>query len=183
MMNLGPQIKKLRTLKKLSLTELSQKSGVQIATLSRIEHGQMTGTLESHFNIAQALDIDIIELYQNITNEAPVLISDENEPNAVIQANQRSSYEILAKQLSSKKMLPRLLRIEPNGTTEESTLPSGSETFIFLLDGKITVKLKTQMIELSAGSSLYFNAAQPHSFINNDDKTAKILMVTTPVIL
>ena len=47
MMNLGPRIKKLRTLKKISLTELSKESGVQIATLSRIEHGQMTGTLST----------------------------------------------------------------------------------------------------------------------------------------
>lgn len=183
MMNLGPKIKKLRALKKISLTELSKESGVQIATLSRIEHGQMTGTLQSHLNISKALGIGIIELYQDIDHEEPVKASDENAGNDVIQANQTASYEILAKQINTKKMLPRLLRIDPKGTTEETTLPVGSETFIYLLAGKITVRLKAQMVLLSPGSSFYFNAAQPHFFINDDDTTAKILVITTPVIL
>jgi transcriptional regulator with XRE-family HTH domain len=183
MMNLGPRIKKFRTQKKISLTELSKESGVQIATLSRIEHGQMTGTLESHINISKALGIELIELYQDLDSETTPTPSGENTANEVIQANQSSSYEILAKQLGTKRMLPRLLRIEPKGVTEETTLPNGSEIFIFLLEGKITVRLKAQMVMLSAGSSFYFNAAQPHLFINDDVTTAKILVVTTPVIL
>ena len=54
-MFIGQRIKQLREAQKMTLTELSEKSGVQLATLSRMENMKMTGTLESHIAIAQTL--------------------------------------------------------------------------------------------------------------------------------
>lgn len=183
MMNIGSKIKKLRLEQKLSLTALSQKSGVQIATLSRIEHGQMTGTLESHLQIAKALGVEILSLYENLqTTDEPITPSHQVE-HTVIQTNAKVTYEILAKQPSTKKMLPRLLRIEPKSSTTQTTLPAGCESFIFMLEGSILIQLKEQKIALLNESSFYFNSAQPHFFINESDVPAKLLMITTPVIL
>lgn len=47
-MHIGRIIRRLRKERKITLLELSQKSGVAIATLSRIETGKMTGRLKSH---------------------------------------------------------------------------------------------------------------------------------------
>jgi phosphoribosylamine-glycine ligase len=55
----GEIIHGLRKEKKITLLELSEKSGVALATLSRIENGKMTGTLKSHMNICKTLEIDI----------------------------------------------------------------------------------------------------------------------------
>ena len=44
-MFIGTKIKDLRKTQKMTLTELSQKSGVQLATLSRIEHMKMVKRL------------------------------------------------------------------------------------------------------------------------------------------
>ncbi|MCK5178412.1 MAG: helix-turn-helix transcriptional regulator, partial [Candidatus Omnitrophica bacterium] len=62
-MYIGKRLRELRMAQGMSLSGLAEKSGVQIATLSRIEHLKMTGTVESHMNIARALDIDITQLY------------------------------------------------------------------------------------------------------------------------
>ena len=43
---IGKIIHKLRKDRKMTLVELAQKSGVALATLSRMENGRMTGTLE-----------------------------------------------------------------------------------------------------------------------------------------
>jgi transcriptional regulator with XRE-family HTH domain len=53
-MNIGDNIKSQRLKRRLTLTELSLKSGVQLATLSRIENNKMSGTVKSHKSIAQA---------------------------------------------------------------------------------------------------------------------------------
>ena len=37
-----------------------------MATLSRIENGKMTGTLDSHTNIAAALEISLPVLYKDL---------------------------------------------------------------------------------------------------------------------
>lgn len=175
---------KLRLEQKLSLTALSQKSGVQIATLSRIEHGQMTGTLESHLQIAKALGVEILSLYENLQQPDEPITPSHQVEHTVIQTNAKVTYEILAKQPSTKKMLPRLLRIEPKSSTTQTTLPAGyRESFIFMLEGSILIQLKEQKIALLNESSFYFNSAQPHFFINESDVPAKLLMITTPVIL
>jgi transcriptional regulator with XRE-family HTH domain len=65
-MYIGKKVQELRKAKGMSLSELASKSGVQIATLSRIEHQKMVGTLESHIHIARALDVDLCGLYRDI---------------------------------------------------------------------------------------------------------------------
>ena len=56
-MNIGSVIRNLRKSQGLTLLKLSEMSKVALATLSRIETGKMTGTLESHMQIARALEI------------------------------------------------------------------------------------------------------------------------------
>ena len=64
-MHVGEIIHKLRKSKKMTLLELSNTSGVALATLSRMENGKMTGTLESHMNICKALEVNLPDLYKD----------------------------------------------------------------------------------------------------------------------
>ena len=65
-MHVGEIIKKLRKEKRMTLAELSEKSSVALATLSRIENGKMTGTLDSHMRIANILEVSLPDLYKNL---------------------------------------------------------------------------------------------------------------------
>lgn len=60
--DIGQTIKKLRVDRKIKLIELAEKTGIQIATLSRIEHGKMIGSVVSHAKIAKALDLELSDL-------------------------------------------------------------------------------------------------------------------------
>ena len=182
-MKVGEQIKKFRALRKMSLTELSKTTGVQIATLSRIENNKMTGTLESHLAIAKALNIDIAELYQPLQQEELMLPAAADTAEPLTVSDGKASQEILARQITTKKMLPALIRIEPKGATSLEKLTPGAERFIYILEGTVDVKLPTQTLRLPAKTSLYFNAAQPHSIENTLEKVARLLCVTTPVVL
>ena len=62
----GKKIKELRQNKNISLTALSEKSGVQIATLSRIENDKMTGTIETHALLAKALNVGLDEIFKDM---------------------------------------------------------------------------------------------------------------------
>jgi transcriptional regulator with XRE-family HTH domain len=63
---IGSAIKELRQHRKMKLIELAEISKVQLATLSRIEHGIMTGTVETHIDIAKALGVRLTEIYKYI---------------------------------------------------------------------------------------------------------------------
>lgn len=183
-MYIGNKVKDLRKEKGLTLKQLSEASGVQIATLSRIEHQKMTGTLESHMKIAKALDVELTDLYSNIVeDEQSIEIHTPNSKTDMFVHTDKSSYEILTNKVLSKKMMPVLLKIEPQGKTNMERNQAGSEKFIYVLDGQIEVNIGGVLYPLSKNNSLYFDASTEHFINNNGSKLAKIFCVTTPVAL
>ena len=183
-MQIGKRIKELRETHKITLTRLSKDSGVQIATLSRIENGKMTGTLESHMNIARALGVDITRLYHGITKEpSPPAPTTEESLLESFTYNEKSSYEILANNILRKKMMPIVLRIDPGGATNPEQNKIGSEKFIFVLSGQVKARVADQEFSLSKNKTLYFDASQKHHFENDGKETTKVIVVVTPVAL
>lgn len=61
---LGTTIKRLRKAQKLTLTELARRSGIQMATLSRLENNKMAGTLNCHIELARALGMKLSEFFE-----------------------------------------------------------------------------------------------------------------------
>ena len=122
-MYIGNRLKELRQAREMTLVDLSDKSGVQIATLSRMENNKMTGTLESHINIAKALGVEVTQLYSDIIRvESKVDLQKAPSSSDVFVHSNKSSYQMLTTNVLSKKMMPILLTIEPGGktTTEEN---------------------------------------------------------------
>jgi len=183
-MFIGTKVRELRKTQNISMTDLSSKSGVQLATLSRIENLKMTGTLESHISIAKALGIELTELYTNIDREGEKIEVKTSESSTdVFTHNEKSSYEILANNILSKQMMPILLKVDPSGRTTAEQNQPGSESFVFVLEGNVTVYIEEDSFPLSRYSSLYFKSSAKHYFTNDGKTTAKVLCVRTPVAL
>ena len=183
-MQIGARIKQLRETRKMTLTELSEKSGVQIATLSRMENLKMTGTLESHMAVARALGVDITHLYKDIDKEEKKSkLLAEPKHSETFAYNDRASYEILTSKVLEKKMMPVVLRIESGGQTNPEQNPPGSEKFLFILDGAIEAHVGDNSYPLSKNHTLYFDSSVKHYFTNQGKTTAKVICVTTPVAL
>ena len=85
-MEVGSKIRMLRKEKNMTLEELSNESGVALATLSRIENNKMNGTMHSHLNICKALKVSISELYKELENEDKTVDS--------VQIKQRTEHMI-----------------------------------------------------------------------------------------
>ena len=182
-MQIGNRVRDLRTAQRMSLTELSQKSGVQMATLSRIEHGKMTGTLDSHLNIAKALGLELPQLYHNLESNSPDETATSGKHGETFAYNAKAHYDILVNSLLSKKMMPIILRIEEGGKTNAEKGAPGSEKFLFLLEGKLTVYIEEETHPLSKNQTLYFNASRKHYFANAGKAPTKAIVVSTPVNL
>ena len=183
-MIIGQKIRELREARKITLTELSEKSGVQLATLSRIENLKMTGTLDSHIAIAQTLGVELIQLYRGLENREPKPdLKTAKAASEVFSHNEKSSYEILTTNLMKKRMMPILLKIEPGGRTNKEQNMTGSEKFIFVLEGQLRVHVADETYSLSKGNTLYFDAGVEHYFTNEWKKLARAVCVITPVSL
>ncbi len=182
-MYIGDKLHAIRKTKRISLTELSATSGVQMATLSRIENKKMVGTLESHIQIAKALGIDVTELYKDLNHQNATIDLGHDKNTDVFTHSDDASFEILTKNIMNKKMMPTLVKIEEGGKTNKEQSPAGSEKFIFVLDGHVEVNISNQSFALHKSNTLYFDAALPHYFRNTGKTVAKIICVGTPVSL
>ena len=184
-MHVGQRIKELREAQRMLLTELSKKSGVQIATLSRIENLKMTGTLDSHMAIAKALGVDLPHLYRDLESKAQAKaekLTAKSHSDVFVHSD-KSSYEILTSKLLNKKMMPVLLKIESGGRTNKEQNQLGTEKFIFILEGSIKVVVDKEEFALTKNNTLYFDASLPYYMENTGKALAKVLCIGTPVAL
>ena len=192
-MDIGKKIQQIRKDKGLSLDELSEKSGLAKATLSKIENGHTSGTMKTHLKIAQGLGISLGELYLEIEQEEQEALALEPMAEEVqvksYPFDEKSYFTILTTgNIFKNKMLPAVYTIDPGGTTRPKERPAeekplGSERMLFVLQGEIEAIINDKTYKIKEGGFLYFKAHLPHYFKNVDKATAKFFCVTSPAVL
>jgi quercetin dioxygenase-like cupin family protein len=185
--NVGERLRMLRQSQKLTLVELAKASGVDVATISRIETGKMSGTLESHVRLASALGLKLTDLYAGIeelrAKRAATLVPSAQRKDVYVHQAGKSSIALLTSDIMQKKLMPVLVTVEPGGRTQREEAKVGTERFLYVLDGTLEARVGEETHLLKRGSSLYLDAAVPHSFKNTGRVTAKFISVVTPPVL
>ena len=184
---IGARLRMLRKDQQVTLVELAKASGVDAATISRIETGKMSGTLESHIQLAASLGLKVTDLYSGIeearTKDAVTLQSPSEQKDVYVHQAGKSSIAMLTTDVMRKKLMPVLVTIEPGGATQREETKVGTEKFLYVLDGAVEAKIGQETHALKRGSSLYFDASIPHSLKNSGKTIAKCLSVVTPPVL
>ena len=184
---IGARLRLLRKSQHVTLVELAKASGVDAATISRMETGKMTGTLESHVRLATALGMKVTDLYAGIeearTKDAVTLQAPSARADVYVHRAGKSSMTMLTTNVLDKKLMPILISIELGGSTHQEEAKVGTERFLYVLEGELEAKIGAQTHTLRRGSTLYFDASIPHSFKNTGRRPAKCLSVVTPPVL
>lgn len=183
--NIGRRARSIRKARSLTLKQVSERSGVSIATLSKIENEQSVGSFNTLYKVARGLGV-LVE----------VLISpDEGRPirtcrrivNELGSADEHATdyydYFVHGHALNSKKMVPLVMRIK---TDEAPPLEDWSthegEEFVLVLDGEIEFHCEEYApISLRAGESVYFDSHMRHAFVRKSKKDATLVSVSSAV--
>ena len=183
-MHVGAIINKLRKEKRMTLLELSEKSGVALATLSRIENGKMTGTLDSHMNIATALEVSLPDLYKDLAySKKQVEVKAKKSATDVFIHDKNAASEMLVSKVTNKKMMPLLIKLNKGGTTHKEETKIGVEKFIYVLEGKIEAAVGEEKYNMAKGDTLYFESSLTHHFKNTGPAEARLICVISPPTL
>ncbi len=184
--HVGVRLRFLRKSQKVTLVELARSSGVDAATISRIETGKMSGTLESHIKLATALGLKLTDLYAGIeearTKEAVTLQSASRRNDVYVHEAGKSSITMLTTDILNKKLMPALITIQLGGSTQREEAKVGTEKFFYVLEGTLEAVIADTVHQLKKGSSLYFDASIPHSLKNIGRSVARCLAVITPPV-
>ena len=181
-MHLGATIRRLRKEKRLTLLQLSHKSGVAIATLSRMETGTMTGRVESHIKICEALGITLPELYKDFSKKTLEVAKDRVGHPVGIHDNKFSSM-LLISNTHNKKIIPLVITIVKGERTPTDETKTGIDKFVYMMQGKVEANIGNEKYGLSENDSIYFDSSVPHYFKNTGTGEARFICIVAPPIL
>lgn len=186
--DLGQSLKDIRKQRGMTLTAASEKTGLPVSTLSKIENNKMSLSYDKVLRICKALDVDIAELFTGRTAPpkavAPV-------PSGRRSINRRgtgyairtASYSHLypAADLLNKRAVPVIAEIHARSVEEFGELiRHPGEEFVYVLEG--VVDMHTELyapVRLETGDSMYFDSGMGHAYVAVSEGVCRVLSVCT----
>ncbi|MEG0133192.1 MAG: XRE family transcriptional regulator [Clostridium sp.] len=176
---IGSKIKELRTNKKMTLKELSEKTSLSTGFLSQLERGLTSIATDSLLNIADALEVELSYFLLSTTKRRERFVQKSYERDVYKIDNSIYINYILSNNHEDKKLLPRLIEILPCEINEPlSTYHHGGEEFIYVLEGIITLFINDESQCLYPGDSAHFKSTVNHNYANYTNKVCKILTIS-----
>ncbi|MCE8514866.1 helix-turn-helix transcriptional regulator [Ruegeria pomeroyi] len=178
--SLGARVRQIRKTRKWTLKELSDRTGLAISTISKMERGEISLTYDRFMRLAQGLGLDVGELFDaEAEGFAHGTITVTRAGEAPIHRSATYDYDMLASDVSGKHMVPMVGRIKAHSFAAfEDFISHPGEEFIYVLAGEVTVFLKGRdAITLGRGDSIYFDSGIGHAYVSAGDQDAMVLGV------
>ncbi len=180
-LKLGERIKDIRLNLGLTLEEASQKTGLARSTLSKIENEQISPTFQAMQKLANGLAINMPQLFEppkqiRASGRRDITRSGQGKPHPT----PTYEHELLASQLSNKKMMPFKTRVRARSFDEYTDwVRHDGEEFLLILEGVVTFYSEFyEPVNLSQGDSVYYDATMGHMLVSVSESDAEILWVT-----
>lgn len=160
------RLRSLRQTLGLSLDDLAARAGLSPSTLSRIETGKRTISLDVLLPLARALQVDLDALL-DVRSDDDVVIRPVPS-----RAAERTTW-LLHRPTGST--LAVKMRLEPSDVLPEQRVHPGRDWF-FVLEGRVRLLLGEREIEVVAGEAAEFATMTPHAFVAADGP-AELVMI------
>ena len=178
---LGQKIKTLREKKGMTLDEMSQMTGFDVKTLSKIEKNEIQPQLGTVIKLSKALDSALGRLVSG-SGDRLYTITRKSERKATSRSTSSKSgsqklytYKSLAPEVKGRHMEPLVVQLEEY-PDQEVSIHEGEE-FIFVLDGVVLLKIGEESFELEPGDSAYYLSTTPHLLSAKGGKATIVAVV------
>jgi len=183
---LGGLIRLFRQKNSWTLRQLSEKVGIPLSTLAKVEAGKGSLTYDKLQQFTSRLGLTMTEFLAHAETSAAgsrkvfkARRSLTSGDNSIQISTPNYDYEYLCTDLREKRMVPIITRIRAHDIAEfgEPVRHQGEE-FIFVLEGKIEVHLQFYTsVTLTAGQGVYLDSTMGHAYIAKDCESALVLAV------
>ncbi|RJS61796.1 XRE family transcriptional regulator [Bacillus sp. PK3_68] len=171
---LAKNLKAIREKEKLSLEKVSQLSGVSKTMIGQIERGESSPTLTTIWKIANGLKVSFTSLINNPQPDTKVVL--------------RSDIQVLDEDNGRYRVYPSFpfqedrrfevysVEIEKEGRLNSQAHKEGTEEFITVFDGEVTICVSEKSYKLKSGDSIRFRADKPHTYYNSGEALTRLSM-------
>lgn len=169
-------LRRHRSARRLSLDELSDRSGVSRAALSQIEGGRTNPTLAVLWKIAVGLEIQFNDLLGAHSQEA-VLVLRAGDATPLRSSDGRTESRLLSPGGASTETEVYELRLAPKAVHRSDPHARGTSETVIVLTGSLRLNVGEVAYELVAGDSAFFRADVAHSYENRSTREARCIDV------
>ncbi len=170
--SLGSLLRSLRANRGWTLKQMSDRTGIPVSTLSKVEHDRLTLTYDKLLQLSQRLNMRMSELFaEDDASQEPAAVTARRSIGSMERAVEvrtpNYEYHYLCPELRRKRMIPVVARIRARSLAEFGELVRHpGEEFVFVLSGKIEVHTDFyDPVILSEGESIYLDSTMGHAYV------------------
>lgn len=176
----GRNVRRRREETGLTLEQLSARSSVSKAMLSKVERGEKSPTIGIASRIAHALDASLSDLIGGAAAAAPGVAVVMRKNDRPVFRDPETGFErhmvSAAPGAGGAEMVVHYLPAQVS-TGLLPAYPPGTEKQLVVLEGTLTVAIGGISETLNAGDSLFFQADADHGFANRTNAPCEYIMV------
>ncbi|MBN0979628.1 MULTISPECIES: XRE family transcriptional regulator [Pseudomonas] len=180
----GARLRGIRKNQQLTLKQLSERSGVALSTLSKMELAQVSVSYEKLAAAARALGVDIAQLFSPVKT-APNLVQPTVVSTAIDSAAGYSTgnydYHPMAGDFPGRRMTPMYARIFARELTQfDDYIRHPGQEFAVVLSGRVRIQFETgESISIGCRETAYFNSGIGHIYLAESEADAEVMVVMT----
>jgi transcriptional regulator with XRE-family HTH domain len=160
------RLRSLRTTLGLTLEELAARTNLSPSTISRVETGKRTISLDILLPLATGLHVDLDSLL-DVQGDEDVVI--RPMPN---RSGERTTWTLSR---ATGRTLAVKMRLEPTARAPQLRVHPGHDWF-FVIEGRVRLSLGDREILVEAGEAAEFATMTPHAF-TAVDRPAELIMI------
>ena len=176
-MDIGSKIKNLRVQKNLTQEELGERTDLSKGYISQLERDLSSPSMETFFTILEVLGTTPQDFFSEEEEEQKVVYQ-KSERTTFVDEERLYQIEWLVPSSNENIMEPIFLTMEEQGEFKEFP-PSMSDTFAYVMEGEISIRLGARVYYATKGESIYYRGTRSHQIKNVGNEAAKLLLVVT----
>lgn len=187
--NLIEKLIRLREEKKMSYADIAQKGMVRAQLVEDIEKGVVSPSTGVLKRIAQALDVPLADLFQEVEfSDKDMRKIRSSQEILHIKHDKRKSlrvkgsgvvYYYLTPTLGERKLEVLWQEVQPGASGGDWLFHEGEECFL-ILKGQFRLYIDDEVYDLEEGDTLWFKTHRRHKWENPGDTEAVVLVSITP---
>ncbi|SMQ78164.1 transcriptional regulator, XRE family with cupin sensor [Bacillus sp. OV166] len=172
---IAKNLKAYRESKKLSLEKVAEVTGVSKTMIGQIERGESSPTITTIWKIANGLKISFTSLINNPQPDTKVISMSEVQT-LVEDKGKYRLYPYFPFE-DDRRFEVYSVEIEKGGFLSADSHREGTEEFLTIYDGELTIRVNDVEYTVKKGDSIRFKADRPHTYHNSGETLTRLSMV------
>lgn len=180
----GKVLRRLRLQRNLTLAQVSERTGLPVSTLSKVETGKMSLTYPKLISISSGLGIDIATLFDR--GHTPDVQAVPSGRRSITRAGEgpvirtaTCAYTYPAAELLRKSLNPMVIDLKVRRIEEFGEwMRHPGEEFAMVLEGSVDFHCELYApVRLEPGDTIYFDGMMGHGYLAASDGPCRVLCV------